>query len=47
LERFAKLYTVVVLLSALLLATVPLGWCEWQGGAWGGGTSHSPIHCDW
>ena len=31
LERFAKGYTVIVLVSALLLATVPLGWCGWGG----------------
>ena len=29
LERFAKVYTGLVLLAGLLLATVPLGWCGW------------------
>jgi len=30
LERFAKLYTLAILLTAMLLATVPLGTCTWQ-----------------
>ena len=30
LERFAKIYTVVILSAALLLATVPFGYCEWD-----------------
>ena len=37
LERFAKVYTAFILLCALLLATVPLGWCQWtDGGLWSG-----------
>ena len=31
LERFAKVYTLTILLASLLLATVPLGACEWLG----------------
>ena len=29
LERFAKVYTIIVLISAFLLAVVPLVWCGW------------------
>ena len=38
LERFAKWYTILVLISALLLGTVPLGWCEHTD-------SHSGVSC--
>ena len=39
LERFAKVYTLVILLTALLLATVPLGTCSWQSAEADGGAN--------
>ena len=41
LERFAKVYTLAVLLTALALATVPLGTCTW---AEGGVTTNSTAN---
>ena len=41
LERFAKVYTLLVLLTALALATVPLGTCTW---AEGGVTTNSTAN---
>jgi len=42
LDQFTKVYTLSVLLAALLLATVPLGWC-----AWGRGDGAGPEGCEW
>ena len=50
LERFAKVYTLVVLLTALLLATIPLGTCSWadDDGIHGAGAhSTGPAECTW
>ena len=55
LERFAKVYTLVVLLSAVLLATVPLATCSWTDDADNAGSAHhahgigaaSPEQCAW
>jgi Cd2+/Zn2+-exporting ATPase len=33
LERFARVYTTLILLTAILLATIPLGWCTWTDDA--------------
>lgn len=46
LERFAKVYTLTILLAALLLATVPLGSCDDALSLFGGGdaTATSATH---
>jgi len=41
-ERFAKVFTCLVVLAALLLATAPLGSCEWRRDE-----PHSTDACEW